>query len=200
MDSTQTRQHVTGRELPAKKWRVPRVCDVGVGRLLHHRGWRRESRGKEGFLFCWSVKVQTQPENHGLNSFKSLRKSGSPDKYLCWFFELQVSKLFCFFIFNFSKATAHKHILGNKLHLPNTWLENKWLSTSYILKGKPKVRAWKDRPHMRSWTYLPTETATNPYLLRVLFPEPMLGTHGSSPNDKISHTLDMMLRQRSSSL
>lgn len=28
---------------------------------------------KEGVLFCWSVKAETEPEHHRLNSFNSLR-------------------------------------------------------------------------------------------------------------------------------
>lgn len=73
---------------------------------------------KEGFFFRWPGKVQTEPEHHELNSFNSLQQSSSPGKYLCWLFELQMSKLICSFIFTFSKATVRRHLLENKLHSP----------------------------------------------------------------------------------
>ena len=65
------------------------------------RRWRRKNREKEGVLFCYLVKVQTEPEHHTLNLFNSLQESTSTDKYLCWLFEIQMSKLICFFICSF---------------------------------------------------------------------------------------------------
>lgn len=96
-----------------------------------------------------------------------------------------MSKLICFFIFKFSKATVHKHILGNKLHLPDTWLENKWLLIFYILKGKSKFQAWKDRHDIGSWICSPTQTDRPQSLpFGSTMTEPMLGTHGSWWDDK----------------
>ena len=67
---------------------------------LQHAG-RRKNREKEGALFCYSVTVQTESEHHTLNSFNSLQGSTSPNKYLYWLFEIQMSKLIYFFICSF---------------------------------------------------------------------------------------------------
>lgn len=91
---------------------------IPMGGYSITEGGEGRAGDKEGFFFCWPVKVQTEPEHHELNSFNSLQQSSSPGKYLCWLFELQMSKLICSFIFNFSKAPVRRHLLRNKLYSP----------------------------------------------------------------------------------